>query len=742
MMRHYLSISFILGLFCAVAIPTLADTPDEQLAAASAQFGAKHYADAAQKLDGFVTNNPKHPKFAAAVFTLGRCRTELKQYPQAIAAYEKAAATKEPAVMSMAELGLGEAAIYAKQYEKAAKALEIVVKEAKLKPDQEATAWFWLGQADYQLQKYPNAELAYNKIIQDFSSTDLIDGAYYGLGLTAMKQNKSDAAHQAFKTVYDRFPKSEDRPHATLYLAQLDFKAKKYPEAKTEFESLLKNFASTDDGQKLQAVAEDGLIQTLLEMKAYNAAVGRLESALKRLPDGDPQRFRAQLNLGHCRYRLKDYDLAYDAYLEASRSPEAAVSHEGLYWASNSALANKKYSEAATQFSKFVTKYPKDELAAKAQLRAGDSYLNAKQNDEASAAYHAVINKYPQSPEAKEAEQALAELVGGISDPAKLAAALKTAPIAERPKGMLRVAKLYLAAKNEAESLAALNEVLLLKPTSDVEAETQYLRGQLFENQQKTPSAVNAYAESIRLESKAARVSDIQGRLAWLYLETKQPAKAEAAASAVLADNPAPQAAEQARLAQVQSQLDQQKWDLALEGCKSLLANNPTPDTIATVLFTQAWVKEKQDKPEEALALWERLASEFPKSDYAPQAFLRLGDSLLKAKKLEDAISKYKQLYTDFPKSPFASEAHYKQSTSLFNLDKFTEAAAQFDIVSNDKKAGDYIPESLYWAGVSYEKSDKKEEAISRLSKLVDQYPKHNRVTNAKIRLAALKAVK
>ncbi len=101
-------------------------------------------------------------------------------------------------------------------------------------------------------------------------------------------------------------------------------------------------------------------------------------------------------------------------------------------------------------------------------------------------------------------------------------------------------------------------------------------------------------------------MADAQTRLAWLYLEQKQPAKAERAASAALAlkESAGADVEQQARLALVQAQADQEKWDAALEGSNALLAGSPSPETAATVLFTQAWVSEKRNKPEEALPLW------------------------------------------------------------------------------------------------------------------------------------------
>jgi len=720
--------------------PAFADTPEEQLAAASALFDARKYPEAAQRLEVFLGANAKHAKAGAAALALGRAYTELKQYPKAIPAYEKALASKDAGVLTNAQLGLGEAALFARQYDKAASALGSAVK-SPLKPEQAAVAHYWLAQANFQLEKFPAAEEAYLKVTRDYAKSDFVDGAYFGAGLAALRQGKTDPARQRLRTVVDRYPKSEDRPQALLLLAQLDLDGKRYREARTGFETLLADPAAKAAGEGVRESAEDGLIQALLELQDYKAASTRLEAALARLPANDPQRFRAQLSLGHTRYRQKQHEPALAAYKEAARSTEGEVAGEGHYWAANAALALSRPAEAAAQFAQVSTRFPKHQLAARAQLKAGDAFRAAKQPEAAGTAYRVVVEKYAEAPEAAEARKALSELVDAVTDPAQLAVALKNAPPAERTRGTLRLARLYLEGKKYAEAAAPLTELLKARPEPAAAAEAQYLLGLSYEGQDKSAPAMTALAEAVRLGPAAPWSADAQGRLAWLYLEGKQAANAEKAATAALAGKLSKEAERQARLAMVQAQLDQEKWDAALEGCRALLAGNPPPETVATVLFTQAWVSEKRGKAEEALPMWERLLAEHPRSDYAADALLRVGDAHLKAEKYDDARTKYAALLSGFPKSPLAPEARFKLGSALYNLDKHSEAAAEFDAVAADKAAGEYVPEGLYWAGVALDKAGKKADATQRLTRLVALYPKHARVANAKVRLAALKAV-
>jgi TolA-binding protein len=732
----------LLALLLAVpAAPARAESPEEQLAAASALYDAGKYSEAAVRLDQFLAANPKHAKAAPAALALGRCQSALKQYAKAIPAYEKAAASKDASVVSAAQLGLGEAALQTHQWEKAASALGAAVKTT-LPPDQSAVAWYWLAQADFQLERYPASEEAYLKVTRDLSRADFVDDAYFGAGLAALRQGKTTEARQRLRTVLDRYPKSEDRPQAAVALAQLDQDAKKYREARQGFEAALREPALK--GGELRDTAEEGLIRVLLELQDYPAAASHIDATMTRLPATDPRRYRAELTLGHCRYRQKQYEPALAAYLDVAKSTEGAVAGEGHYWAANAALALNRPAEAAAQFSRVAERFPKHELAPKAQLKAGDALAAAHQTDAASAAYRKVVDRYPQSAEAAIARKALGELVDSVNDPAQLAAALKNAAPPERARGTLRMARLYLNGKKYAEAAGPLSELVKTRPEPEPEvaAEAQYLLGLALEGQGKAAPATAAYTEAVRRSASASWAADAQTRAAWLYLELKQPASAEKSAVAAVALKPAPAVERQARLALLQAQLDQQQWDPAVEGARALLATNPPADVVPTLLYTQAWAGEKRGKAEESLPLWERLASEFPRSEYAPEALLRLGDARFKAEKFDEARAKYAALLDGAPKSPLAPEARFKLGSALYRLNQTAAAATEWDRVATDPKAAEYQPEALYWAGLALEKSGKKPEAIDRLTRLTTQYPKHARVANAKIRLAALNAVK
>ena len=726
----------ICSAFVLAPIASNADTPEEQLAAASALFETHKYADAATRLDSFLLANPKHERAGAAAFTLGRCRTELKQYDRAILAYQRAISTKDDSIVTLAELGLAEAAMHLRQYDKAAPALEAAL-EGQLKPAQAGVAWLWLGESDFELKRYEKSEEAYTHATAGFPRADFLDEANYGLGLVELKLNQPDLAQQRFRQVIDRYPQSTFRFKARLQLAVAALESKQYQKARGYLEPLTRD-PGVDEATKLEA--EDSLTQVLLALNDYSAAIPQLESIFAKTTTSDPQYFKIALTLGNCYYHQKQYDNALTAYQTAAKSLDAGVAVEGLYWQANVNLAQDHPGEAAVLFNRLVTRYPKSDFAAKAALKAADSLAAAHQAAAAVVAYRAVIDKFAGSAEAATARRALAAVVENTNDPGQLAAALKGASMDEKTRGAIRIARLNIDIKKFADAVTAMTELLKSKPASSIACEADYVLGLALEGLNRPAPAAAAYGESVKLNSSAPWSMDANARLAWLYLDVKQPANAEKSANAVLQMKPEKQVEEQMRLALIQALVDQQKWDAAVDTCAVTLAGSPSPQTASAILYTQAWVEEKIGKPDIAAPLWGRILADEPNGPNAAEANTRIGDSMMRAEKYPDAAEYYGKVVSNFPTSRFKLEAQFKLGSALYNLGKTTEAAAAFIAVADDKTAGDYVPESLYWAGVALDKSGKKMDAIQRLSRLVTLYPKHARTPNAKIRLAALKA--
>ncbi len=729
------------GLLCTISAalltqPAFADDADEKLAAASAQFTASKFSDAATTLEAFLAAYPGHAKAAAAAFTLGRCRSELKQYDRALVAYQRA--VKDDSLFAVANLGAGEAALHLRLYDRAAAALAAAV-GGTLKPVQAATAWLWLGQCDVQIKRYTQAEEAYLHVVSSFSTSDAMEEALFGLAQTEAKLNHSDEARTRYQQLLKAYPKSTMKYRALSDLGALDIGDKRYDQAKSELEQAI---SQTPENDPLRSLEEENVIVVLSALNNYSAAAPYLESAVRRAKPGSSEYYQKLMALGSCEFHIKNYQSAVQAYDAAAKSTENATGAEALYWSGNVSIAAGQPAIAADTLEKLVLRYPQSTFAAKAALKRAEALHEAKLADKATAAFRFVVEKYPSSPEAKQAKKALGGMVDTAQDPTQIAAALQGATGAEKIRGLLRIARIQIDSKKYSEVVVTLKE--LVKLPAPASAEPNYLVGVAEEALSHTQLAAAALGAAVTAGAQISPipvwVADAQSRLGWLYLDLKQPGLAEKSSSAALTLLSDAQAQQQARLALIQARIELKKWDAALTECTKLVEGQVPAEILANTLYTQAWIYEQKSSPDLALPIWTRLATEFPTSPNAAEALVRMGDARVKINDLAGAVDVFADALRKFPDSTFAAETHYKLGSALYNQDKTAEASKEFGAGADAKGQSEYIPEALYWAGVANEKLGNKSDAVARLTRLITTYPKHARVSAAKVRLAALKA--
>lgn len=115
-------------------------------------------------------------------------------------------------------------------------------------------------------------------------------------------------------------------------------------------------------------------------------------------------------NEGSRLYQGKKYSAAREKFYQYLKDqPQGPKAPEARYHLADSFYQEGKYKEAAVEFNKLATQFPKSILAPSALLRQALAYKNLDQTQN----YHNTLKKlgqtYPQSPEAKEAQNRLKE---------------------------------------------------------------------------------------------------------------------------------------------------------------------------------------------------------------------------------------------------------------------------------------------------------------------------------------------
>lgn len=84
--------------------------------------------------------------------------------------------------------------------------------------DKAAAARYYIGEAHYNMKRYPQAIEAFTRIIEENADSDKVASALFKRGKSSLETGKTDAAEADFKEVMKRFPES---PEASLSKAEL-----------------------------------------------------------------------------------------------------------------------------------------------------------------------------------------------------------------------------------------------------------------------------------------------------------------------------------------------------------------------------------------------------------------------------------------------------------------------------------------------------------------------------------------
>ena len=83
-------------------------------------------------------------------------------------------------------------------------------------------AWFWQGEAYYQMQDYAHAVLGYQKVIADYSKSNKLKPSMLKQGISFYKMGKEKAGRLILKELIKKHPDSTEARRAEGFLTQKD----------------------------------------------------------------------------------------------------------------------------------------------------------------------------------------------------------------------------------------------------------------------------------------------------------------------------------------------------------------------------------------------------------------------------------------------------------------------------------------------------------------------------------------
>ncbi len=458
-------------------------------------YNVKDYSEAHKKFKSFVKNFPKSAHKNAGLYYLGEIEYMRGNFHEAVQYYSEAAQVQPKVKLAaFAKYARGWAHLKLKAYKKAldefkdlrqtagpGAALEDSIifaqarSEAALQNYPEAIrnyeriisdfphsnwyddAYFWKGQALFELARFSEACGIYEQALEKFSqaklpaladeqakaiygredlSVNLADNLRYNLGWTYARMKRYVQAIEQFKQVFEESPERFLKSGALCRIGDIYLEQGKHSEAIENYDLVLKDFSDSyyaDYAQYQLGVALSGKERLDSAILAFNTLIANfprskllpqahyqigaiyfrrgefaraqeeMQSLLKKFPQSQLKEQAANL-LAYAYYNAQDYTRALDEFSALLRiSKDAKLKRKAQYQIGFCLYQLGKEEKAIKEFKKFLALYPETELSSDVLFWLGKYYYRQKNFKEAQVYFADVAQNFPRNELADEA---------------------------------------------------------------------------------------------------------------------------------------------------------------------------------------------------------------------------------------------------------------------------------------------------------------------------------------------------
>lgn len=220
-----------------------------------------------------------------------------------------------------------------------------------------AGAYYYVGEAYYQLGRYSEAEEMYSYIIEHYPGSEMAKYAKSGLVACATEQGKFDLAftrNREFLECYGEGDKDVDKM-AKLQVANLYFNKRDYKNSLSYYRRFVEEYPR--DEMVAEALYREGL--SFYRLGYYSEAIN-----------------------------------TWKTIINIKRGSKVVL--QALDRAAYTSFGLGRYDEAVKLYGRLLTESPGTEQAKEAQLHIAESYYNAKQYEKAIKEYEKFIETYPE----------------------------------------------------------------------------------------------------------------------------------------------------------------------------------------------------------------------------------------------------------------------------------------------------------------------------------------------------------
>lgn len=372
----------------------LAQTPAAE-SASGAQFmlgqgliESGKFAEAIPPLEAYLKGHPDGEVADFALAHLARARLELGRGDEARATVE-ALATKFPKSKALpaARLGLAEAAMSAKEYDRAAEQFRGAIDAAD--PSARAQARSGLGWALLKANKPQEAADAFDALLKDTPDDPRAPDAALARARAIESLKQVEPALAAYEVILSRYAKSDAAAPAALGRARLLVEAKRPAEAAEAFAKVEGEFAKAEAPDVL--LAERGW--ALVDAGKPAEADPLFERLLKEFPDS-PKAADARYNLAESAFAAKQYDkvapLLEPVVAEGSKARPLLI-QSSLYRLGRAQAEAKDWKASGATFDRLAKDFPDGAYRREAAFWRAESAFQAGDTKAAESDFAALL---------------------------------------------------------------------------------------------------------------------------------------------------------------------------------------------------------------------------------------------------------------------------------------------------------------------------------------------------------------
>lgn len=374
--------------------------PDALYRIGDIHFQQQRYEDARSAFQRLIDEYPDHPQSPRAQYAIADTYYNAGEMEQAVRAYRAVLETyPESPSADEAASSLFFALNAAGQQDRAE---ELIASIAENNPDANFAdrLRYQRARSAYQRGESKRALRLFREFVRTASTSSLLSGAYYHLGLLHADQDQYSEAKNYLSQLVEQYPESEYYPEGSLRLAEIYLEQENYEDALSAYRTAAEHERTPDN---LRAQARYGQSKALVQLGRIDEAETLLSQIIESELQG-PLQHAARLGLGRVREQQDRPSDARDLYRQVIESADSETGAEALYRLGR-ALRTQGQPEAAIRelerMPSLFAGYP--EWEARALLEQARAYNSLGQTGQAVQMYEQVEKRYAGTPFAQTA---------------------------------------------------------------------------------------------------------------------------------------------------------------------------------------------------------------------------------------------------------------------------------------------------------------------------------------------------